>query len=107
PLADPHARTLPAPERRRTPRVDEDGVLFSARRARLAGQLHPVRSYRAPEGVVRRWLIRRLERAEQAVPDRRTDAEVHDLSSVMEVMEPLESSHVRNAHEELAAVGHR
>jgi hypothetical protein len=67
--------------------VDEDGVLFSARRAWLAGQLHPIRSDRAPEEVVRRWFIRRLERAEQAVPYRGADAEVHDLSMVMEVME--------------------
>ena len=46
--------------------------LSSSRSA--AGQLHPVRSDRAPEDVVRRWLIRRLERAEQAVPDRGADA---------------------------------
>src|SRR6266542_2058398 len=43
------------------------------------------RSDRAPENVVRRWPMRRLERAEQAVPDRGADAEVHDLSMVMEV----------------------
>jgi len=35
--------------------------------------------------------MRRLERAEQAVPDRGADAEVHDLSMVMEVMESLET----------------
>src|SRR5712692_10181478 len=51
-VADPQEGTLLAPERRRTLRVDEDGVLFSARRARLAGRLHPVRSDRAPEAVV-------------------------------------------------------
>jgi hypothetical protein len=42
----------------------------------------------------------------RAVPDCRADAEVHDLSSVMEVMESLESSHVRNAREVLAAMVH-
>jgi hypothetical protein len=84
--------------------VDEDGVLFSARRAWLAGQLHPIRSDRAPEEVVRRWFIRRLERAEQAVPYRGADAEVHDLSVVMEVMESLESSQVGDAREVFAAM---
>ena len=54
--------------------------------------------------IVRRWLIRRLERAEQAVPDRGADAEVHDLSMVMEVMEPLESSPVGEAREVVAAM---
>src|SRR5712692_8790682 len=73
-----------------------DGVLFSARRARLAGQLHPVRSDPAPEDIVRRWLMCRLERAEQAVPDRGADAEVHELSMVME---SLESSQVGGARE--------
>ena len=43
------------PERSRTPRVGEDGLLFSARRAWLAGQPHPIRSDRAPEEVVCRW----------------------------------------------------
>jgi hypothetical protein len=33
----------------------------------------------------------RLERAEQVIPDRGADAEVHDLSMVMEMMELLES----------------
>jgi hypothetical protein len=83
--------------------VDEDGVLFSARRAWLVGQLHPIRSDRGPEEVVRRWFIRRLERAEQAVPYR-ADAEVHDLSMVMEVMESLESSQVGDAREVFAAI---
>ena len=55
------------------------------RRLELAQVEIPVRSDRAPEDVVRRWLIRRLECAEQAVPDRGADAEVHDLSMVMEV----------------------
>ena len=77
---------------------------LSARRARLAGQLHPVRSDRAPEDGIRRWLIRRLERTEQAVPDRRADAEVHDLSMVMEVMESLESSQGDEAREVMAAM---
>ena len=89
-------------ERRRTPRVDEDGVLFSVRGARLAGQLDPIRSDRAPEDGVRRWLIRRLERAEEAVPHRGADAEVHDLSTVMEVVESLESSQVGDAREVFA-----
>jgi len=48
--------------------------------------------------------MRRLERAEQTVPDRRADAEVHDLSIVMEVMESLESSPVGEAHEIIAVV---
>ena len=46
----------------------------------------------------------RLERAEQAVPDRGADAEVHDLSMVMEVMESLESSQVGGAREVFAAM---
>ena len=84
--------------------MDEAGVLFSARRAWLAGQLHPIRSDRAPEEVVRRWFIRRLERAEQAVPYRGADAEVHDLSVVMEVIESLESWQVGDAREVFAAM---
>src|ERR1019366_978326 len=68
----------------------------------IAGQLHPVRSDRAPEDVVRRWLIRRLEGAEQAVPNRGADTEVHDLSMVMEVMESLETSQVGDAREVVA-----
>ena len=95
--------TLLAPERRRTPRVAE-GLLFSARRARLAGQLHPGRFDRAPEDVGRPWLIRRLERTEQAVPDRGADAEVYDLSMVMEVMESLKTSQVGDAREFVAAM---
>ncbi len=62
------------------------------------------RSDRAPEDVVRRRLMRRLERAEQAVPDRGADAEVHDLSMVMEVMEALETLPVRDAREVVAAM---
>src|SRR6266849_10658319 len=93
-----HTR-LSAAERREWMKM----ALFSARRARLAGQLHPVRSDRAPENV-RRRLIRRLERAEQAVPDCGADAEVHDLSMVMEVMESLETSQVGDAREVVAVV---
>ena len=63
----PKTAPVLAPERRRTPRVDEDGVLFSARGAWLVGQLHPIRSDRGPEEVVRRWFIRRLN-----VPNRRS-----------------------------------
>ena len=48
--------------------------------------------------------MRRLERAEQAVPDRGADPEVHDLSTVMEVMELLETSQVRDARDILAAM---
>jgi len=48
--------------------------------------------------------MRRLERAEQAVPDRGADPEVHDLSTVMEVMEVLETSQVRDARDILAAM---
>ena len=48
--------------------------------------------------------MRRLERAEQAVPGRGADAEVHDLSMVMEVMESLESSQVGAAREGFAAM---
>jgi hypothetical protein len=103
-LADPQDRPVLAPERRRTPRVDEDGVLFSARRAWLAAQLHLIRSDRAPEEVVRRWFIRQLERAEQAVPYRGAEAEVHDLSVGMEVMESLESSQVGDARKVFAAM---
>jgi hypothetical protein len=53
----------------------------------------------SPQEVVRRWFIRRLERAEQAVQYSGADAEVHDLSMVMEVMESLESSQVGDARE--------
>ena len=49
-------------------------------------------------------LSSKLERAEQTVPDRGADAEVHDLSMVMEVMEALESSPVGDAHDALAAM---
>ena len=48
--------------------------------------------------------MRRLKRAEEAVPDRGADAEVHDLSMVMEVMESLETSPVGEAREVFAAM---
>ena len=57
-----------------------------------------------PHAMVRRRLMRRLERAEQTVPDRGADAEVHDLSMVMEVMEALETLQMRDAREVVAAM---
>src|SRR5687768_8000685 len=52
-LTDPQDRAFFAPERSRTPRVDENGVLFSARRTWPAGQPHSLRSDRAREEVSR------------------------------------------------------
>jgi hypothetical protein len=49
--------------------------------------------------VICRWLSRRLERAEQAVPHRGADAVIHDLSMVVGVMESLEPSQVGDARE--------
>jgi hypothetical protein len=59
------------------------------------GWRNPIRSDRTPKDVLRPWLIRRLERAEQAVPHHGADAEVHDLSMVMDVVESLKSSQNR------------